>query len=548
MPINVENSTSYLDRIMKLSLKTGFGKNEESSKPKSTGRPKRPREQSPSSEKSLSNLDSTLISPRKRIRLEIYPNFEEMFHLKAVRVSLDRGEVKKRLDERRSSLQHGQSLRSSFVRLDKREVQRWFESAVSRRSLPQGSHRGRKDKQRRSSQEYVSKEDASVDVKPELAKLQRSPKLKVKFAFQFKEKNKGTSSRDPPIESSQDSAISTDSSDDDVNILKERIHLDENGNYKEEKREMKRDSDSGADSDSDGDDSGSDDSDDEDNIVKRREKNIADNKRMLAQMMAEFNGSEFFKPASMNARRHSLPATSGAEDKENLSINEKNGGSFSRGRRSACGPSYLNLSNRQSPPRLRERVNGNERPKSSDHIQRRQSRVNDDGDDDFKVYLDDEDREAEGIVHIQRKFISKRAEPHVVIPVEDITPALLNKISYKLTGKQYDPIKGTSCHQCRQKTADTKTCCRSEECHGVRGQFCGGCLKKRYGEDAIEALLDPNWTCPPCRGICNCSICRNKTGKCATGILYDYSRSLGYKSVHHLLAKKLEDDDEDDEK
>lgn len=38
---------------------------------------------------------------------------------------------------------------------------------------------------------------------------------------------------------------------------------------------------------------------------------------------------------------------------------------------------------------------------------------------------------------------------------------------------------------------DTKTCCRSDECRGIQGQFCGPCLRNRYGEDVKKALLDP---------------------------------------------------------
>lgn len=51
--------------------------------------------------------------------------------------------------------------------------------------------------------------------------------------------------------------------------------------------------------------------------------------------------------------------------------------------------------------------------------------------------------------------------------------------------------QGSSCHQCRQKTLDTKTVCRSGFCVGVKGQFCGPCLKNRYGEDVQAVLLDP---------------------------------------------------------
>lgn len=70
---------------------------------------------------------------------------------------------------------------------------------------------------------------------------------------------------------------------------------------------------------------------------------------------------------------------------------------------------------------------------------------------------------------------------------------------------------------------------------GVRGQFCGPCLMNRYGEDASVALLDPNWWCPLCRGICNCSLCRSREGKRPTGILAPMAFSQGYASVHHFL-------------
>lgn len=52
-------------------------------------------------------------------------------------------------------------------------------------------------------------------------------------------------------------------------------------------------------------------------------------------------------------------------------------------------------------------------------------------------------------------------------------------------------LQGSTCHQCRQKTIDTKTNCRNPECWGVRGQFCGPCLRNRYGEEVKDALLDP---------------------------------------------------------
>jgi hypothetical protein len=68
------------------------------------------------------------------------------------------------------------------------------------------------------------------------------------------------------------------------------------------------------------------------------------------------------------------------------------------------------------------------------------------------------------------------------------------------------------------------------------GYFCGSCLKNRYGEDAREVLKDPNWACPVCRDECNCSICRNRIGKEATGPITWLAQRKGYDSVKDYLA------------
>ena len=95
---------------------------------------------------------------------------------------------------------------------------------------------------------------------------------------------------------------------------------------------------------------------------------------------------------------------------------------------------------------------------------------------------------------------------NILMP-EDITDEMLANVADRVSDKVYSH-DGTTCHQCRQKTTDVKTVCRSGNCAGVRGYFCGVCLLNRYGQDAREALKDPNWMCPPCMDVCNCSICR----------------------------------------
>lgn len=42
----------------------------------------------------------------------------------------------------------------------------------------------------------------------------------------------------------------------------------------------------------------------------------------------------------------------------------------------------------------------------------------------------------------------------------------------------------------------------------------------RYGENVIEANKNPSWICPVCRGICNCSLCRQAKGWMPTGPMY----------------------------
>lgn len=118
----------------------------------------------------------------------------------------------------------------------------------------------------------------------------------------------------------------------------------------------------------------------------------------------------------------------------------------------------------------------------------------------------------------------------------DVREEDLVLVAERVAEKNYDSENGTSCHQCRQKTDDLKTACKSNSCVGIRGQFCGPCLKNRYGEDAKKAIMNPNWVCPPCRGVCNCSFCMKKRGRKATGILIHLAKANGYESVKTFLG------------
>lgn len=52
--------------------------------------------------------------------------------------------------------------------------------------------------------------------------------------------------------------------------------------------------------------------------------------------------------------------------------------------------------------------------------------------------------------------------------------------------------------------------------------YCARCLSSRYGEDAgavTASGADATWTCPSCRGECNCSSCRKRAGLDTAGPL-----------------------------
>ena len=105
----------------------------------------------------------------------------------------------------------------------------------------------------------------------------------------------------------------------------------------------------------------------------------------------------------------------------------------------------------------------------------------------------------------------------------------------------YDNNKGVCCHQCRQKTLGTHTTCL--KCNMMRGKFCGDCIYMRYGENVLEINENPEWECPVCRDICNCSFCRTKKGWMPTGNMYRAAIASGYKSVAHYLVLSRQDDE-----
>ncbi|KAE8649280.1 uncharacterized protein LOC101206502 isoform X2 [Cucumis sativus] len=103
-------------------------------------------------------------------------------------------------------------------------------------------------------------------------------------------------------------------------------------------------------------------------------------------------------------------------------------------------------------------------------------------------------------------------------------------------GRIYDSENGKTCHQCRQKTMDfAASCMNMKEDKLCTIKFCHKCLLNRYGEKAEEAMLMKDWSCPKCRGLCNCSVCMKKKGLKPTGLLVRAAKATGFSSVSEML-------------
>lgn len=122
---------------------------------------------------------------------------------------------------------------------------------------------------------------------------------------------------------------------------------------------------------------------------------------------------------------------------------------------------------------------------------------------------------------------------------------------------------GSTCHQCRRKSLEPKMYCRQVGYIGELAamqcalQYCQGCCSVRYGIGQDEAdseqwdVGNPGWTCPRCRGICNCTLCMHKADMAhhlpqsgpgvrtltLSSLLKDKSGKMKYRSVKHYLEE-----------
>jgi Zinc-finger domain of monoamine-oxidase A repressor R1 len=71
------------------------------------------------------------------------------------------------------------------------------------------------------------------------------------------------------------------------------------------------------------------------------------------------------------------------------------------------------------------------------------------------------------------------------------------------------PIKEGLCHTCKVRHPDWKMVyCTREGCHRA---YCFGNLFRQFDQDPFDVLSKlEGYTCPVCRGVCNCGACRKR--------------------------------------
>jgi hypothetical protein len=145
-------------------------------------------------------------------------------------------------------------------------------------------------------------------------------------------------------------------------------------------------------------------------------------------------------------------------------------------------------------------------------------------------------REAYSEEHVRRLEMFRPSQPY--------GKARANRLCAK-AHPQPCPYGCKTCHFCRQRSVEQQTVCSL--CEGVsnyfggagRGYWCGSCLWLRVGENIEDARRAPDWICPGCRDLCNCSganCMRIKRGWFPTNQLSHEARDQGFRSVAHYLV------------
>lgn len=158
---------------------------------------------------------------------------------------------------------------------------------------------------------------------------------------------------------------------------------------------------------------------------------------------------------------------------------------------------------------------------------------------------------------VARKSVAKVAVVHTSSNDDDEEEEEESRSKGKGRGRgRNSSMPGITCHQCKQKTMETKSCCqfcylrynpykssKNIEQHPIAdwqsfsSHFCSTCLKNRYGQDVDfkNGDLPQEWKCPICEGICNCSSCRRRSDKVPYSVTTREALKRGYSNVNEML-------------
>ena len=178
---------------------------------------------------------------------------------------------------------------------------------------------------------------------------------------------------------------------------------------------------------------------------KIREGNIAEREAMLQALMADFDS--FKKDSGIGAAKKAPP-----KKRRRVEYDSDNEGGFRGGKVKVEGS--RKSARLSAAPEDKGKMGSEITYKEGyDPKSRGLAEERDDYDsDDYQAY---EDRTK------KRAPRPGQIDPNVdVLMPEDVTEAMLNKVCERFGEKTYNQTIGTSCHQCRQKTTDTKTICR----------------------------------------------------------------------------------------
>ena len=178
---------------------------------------------------------------------------------------------------------------------------------------------------------------------------------------------------------------------------------------------------------------------------KIREGNIAEREAMLQALMADFD--RFKKDSGIGAAKKAPP-----KKRKRAEYDSDDEGGFRGGKVKVEGS--RKSARLSAAPEDKGKMGSEITYKEGyDPKSRGLAEERDDYDsDDYQAY---EDRTK------KRAPRPGQIDPNVdVLMPKDVTDAMLNKVCERFGEKTYNQTIGTSCHQCRQKTTDTKTICR----------------------------------------------------------------------------------------